>query len=163
MKKSYYYLARVHHPDRVCDDDKSIANEKFHVIHQACLVLSDPEQRKRYDDGFNVLFPRPTIVGEWERCLRPVNNADVHTARTLYQNSYKEKCDIEREYLSGKGSMTHMLNNIPFMRVEDEPRVIEIIKRSVIKGKVPKLKIKKIPNKRIQCHCSVFSECIQKF
>lgn len=145
MKKSYYSLARIHHPDRVCNNDKSIANEKFFIIHQAYLVLSDPEQRKLYEDGFDVLFAKPTITGEWERCLRPVNNDDVHSARMVYLNSDEEKCDIEREYRLGKGSMTHMLNNIPFMRAEDEPRIMEIIRRLVIEGKIPKLKIKKLP------------------
>lgn len=43
--------------------------------------------------------------------------------------------------------MTHIYNNVPFMRVEDEARVLEIIKRLISENKIPKLKIKKIVNK----------------
>lgn len=140
-------MARIHHPDKVDGSEKIIANEKFHLIHQAFLVLSDVDQRNRYDNGFDVLFAKPTITAEWEQCLRPVTNEEMHSARNKYQNSNEEQEDIEREYLAGKGSMTHMLNNLPFMRIGDEARVIEIIKELVIEKHLPKFKIKKIARK----------------
>lgn len=43
--------------------------------------------------------------------------------------------------------MIHMLNNLPFMRIEDEPRIIDIIKKLISEGKFQDQKIKKISKK----------------
>lgn len=40
--------------------------------------------------------------------------------------------------------MTHILNNLPFMREDDESRVVAIIMRMIDTGRVQKFKNKKI-------------------
>lgn len=72
-------------------------------------------------------------------------DVDIDNARSTYQNSTKEQRDIEREFCTGKGSMTHILNNFPFMRIEDEPRV-NLLKK-FIADVIPAHKIKKFPKK----------------
>ncbi len=47
LKKAYRQLARKHHPD-VNPGDKA-AEERFKEISEAYAVLSDAEQRKKYD------------------------------------------------------------------------------------------------------------------
>lgn len=47
LKAAYKELARRYHPDRNPDDPE--AEEKFKEASEAFRVLSDPEQRKRYD------------------------------------------------------------------------------------------------------------------
>ena len=47
VKKSYRKLAQKHHPDANPGDTK--AEEKFKEISEAYATLSDPEQRKEYD------------------------------------------------------------------------------------------------------------------
>src|SRR5437588_3859376 len=49
IKKAYRKLARQYHPDRNPDDPK--AEERFKEVQQAYSILSDPDQRKRYDAG----------------------------------------------------------------------------------------------------------------
>lgn len=145
MKKSYYRLALKYHPDRVTSDQKDTAKNKFSIVHQAYDVLCDPNKRKDYDNGNdNVLFVKATKSDEWEHFLKPATNNEIDIARQNYQNSLSEARDIEREYLLGKGSLTHLLNNISFMRVEDESRIIGIIQELVRQEKIPKYKIKKI-------------------
>ncbi len=47
IKKAYRRLARQHHPDVNPGDDE--AEDKFKEINEAHQVLSDPENRKKYD------------------------------------------------------------------------------------------------------------------
>lgn len=78
--------------------------------------------------------------------MKMVSSTDVQKARESYENSSAEESDIIREFVKGNGSMTHMLNNLPFMRVEGEMRITRIIKRMMEEGKISEaIKIKKIP------------------
>jgi molecular chaperone DnaJ len=47
IKKAYRNLAKRYHPDK--NPDNKAASERFKDIGEAYSVLSDPEQRKRYD------------------------------------------------------------------------------------------------------------------
>lgn len=49
IKKKYRTLALKHHPDRVPEEQKKEAEEKFKEISEAYGVLSDPQKRKMYD------------------------------------------------------------------------------------------------------------------
>ena len=76
--------------------------------------------------------------------MKPATDREIEDARSKYQNSTQEKCDVKRAFIASNGSMTHMLNNLPFMRAEDEKRIIKIIGELISKGEVPNKKIKKI-------------------
>jgi DnaJ-class molecular chaperone len=50
IKKAYYRLAKLHHPDRVADPvQKAQHAERFTKISQAYETLIDPDKRRRYD------------------------------------------------------------------------------------------------------------------
>ena len=49
IKKAYRALAMKHHPDRVGDEHKKEAEEKFKELSEAYAVLSDPQKRSVYD------------------------------------------------------------------------------------------------------------------
>ncbi|MBF0619867.1 MAG: molecular chaperone DnaJ [Candidatus Omnitrophica bacterium] len=49
VKKSYRSLALRYHPDRVPENEKKAAEEKFKEISEAYGVLSDPAKRQTYD------------------------------------------------------------------------------------------------------------------
>ena len=49
IKTAYRKLAMQHHPDRVPEDKKKEAEEKFKEISEAYAVLSDPQKRQLYD------------------------------------------------------------------------------------------------------------------
>lgn len=144
MKTSYYRLARLYHPDRVKDHEKDEAKEKFNIIHNAYSILSDPTKKKHYDNGSTVIFCKATISAKWENFLKELDENDVENARQNYQGSAKERDDLIREVIAGKGSLTHLMNNIPFMRLEDEPRIIEIIRDLIDCNEIPKMSIKRL-------------------
>jgi hypothetical protein len=49
IRKSYYALAKLFHPDRNCGD--TVKEEKFKVIQEAYEILSDGTTRKQYDES----------------------------------------------------------------------------------------------------------------
>lgn len=49
IKKSYRQLVMKYHPDRVANEEKKAAEEKFKQISEAYAVLSDPGKKKLYD------------------------------------------------------------------------------------------------------------------
>lgn len=140
-------LALLHHPDRVSDERKSEAKEKFNIIHQAYSILSDAEKKKGYDDGFDVFITRGTVSAQWESHLKIVEIDDFVRARKRYQNSEDEKTDIIREIVRGGVSLTHLLHNVPFMRAEDEDRIIKLIEQFILDGKLPKMRLKRMAKK----------------
>lgn len=138
-------MARVHHPDRVADEEKEAAKEKFNIIHQAYLVLVDPINRKAYDDGGQLIsLTNSSAPMKWDSFIKTINDADIETKRRQYQGSSMEENDIIREIQIGNGSVTHLFNTIPYMRCEDEPRMIDVIKRCMNAGKIPKMAIRKM-------------------
>lgn len=147
MKKRYYKLALIYHPDRVSANEKQSATHNFNIIHQAYSILSNPEKKEAYDKGSDVFITKATVSALWESHLKMVEDSDIERARNNYRQSGKEKADIIREFTTGNGSLTHMLNRIPFMRLEDEDRIIFQIKELIKNGSLPNLKIKKIPKK----------------
>lgn len=102
--------------------------------------------KKRYDDGdTDVIFSKKTRSDLWERHMKVVADDDFKVAAEEYKNSAKEKEDVIREFVNGNGSMTHLLNQIPFMRAEDEPRIIELIKDLKNENKISShIKVKKL-------------------
>lgn len=46
IKRAYYRLVRIYHPDVSADPE---ARRKFEEIRKAYEVLSDPEKRAKYD------------------------------------------------------------------------------------------------------------------
>lgn len=145
VKKSYYRLALIHHPDRVDENRKQESSDKFNIIHQAYHILADHELKKIYDEnGSHAIFAKPTISCQWERYLKTITDDDIYSARDKYQGSVDEESDVIKQIVIGRGSLTHLLNSIPFMRYEDESRILNLIKKLISEGKLPKINIKKI-------------------
>lgn len=129
VKASYYRLALIHHPDKVGNEDKATAAEKFDNLHRAYTILSDVHAKKVYASV------REKFI---DRKMGP---------RSKYQNSVEEENDILREFVKGNGSMTHIFNVIPFIHF-DENRVTQIIKTGIAMGKISKILIRKMYNRK---------------
>tara|TARA_Y100001954_G_scaffold14936_2_gene14051 strand:- start:9681 stop:10892 length:1212 start_codon:yes stop_codon:yes gene_type:complete len=68
VRKAYHRLAKVSHPDKVRGDDaeKEAAKARFQEIGHAYSVLSDPEQRKEYDEIGMRMFEEPGAYDHFE-------------------------------------------------------------------------------------------------
>lgn len=145
MKANFYKLAKLHHPDRVPETQKHAAKERFNLIHHAYSVLSNVETKAIYDEGeTHFHYSQPTVAAKWEQYVKTVETEDIESARARYQHSSAEEVDVLREFIVGKGSMTHLLNVIPFMRIDDETRILEFLKQTMQNGKIQKIPIRKI-------------------
>ena len=67
LKKAYFRLAKVYHPDRHFDAEMSDMKETlealFTGIHKAYQTLNDPEQRRNYD---GVSDEKPAVTAQYE-------------------------------------------------------------------------------------------------
>ena len=57
VKKAYYKQSLRVHPDRVTDDEKENATEKFQTLGKVYSILSDKEKRKIYDETGHYFLP----------------------------------------------------------------------------------------------------------
>lgn len=107
-------MARIHHPDRVCDTKKAAATEKFNKLYQAYSILIDPDTKNLYDAGgahSHSLFCKPTIAAKWERYIRTIDSTDIDAARNNYQGSDTERRDIFRKFYAIRRRKSNNRNN----------------------------------------------------
>lgn len=113
------------------------------------MILSNTESKKKYDaEGSEVLFGRATVAAEWEQFLKVTTDADMSNAMNSYKGSAKERTDVLKEFIDGKGSMIQIMNNVPFTRREDESRIIQIIENAIANQEVSNIKIKKLSKRK---------------
>lgn len=132
VKKAYYRLSLQVHPDRVAEEGKEEATEKFKILTKINTILTDPNKKAIYDeqgiiddDGETDLTNWLTL---WRQFFKPVTVTDIEKFQKEYIGSSTEERDIRKAYLGGKGCINYMMNSVPFMTVEDEPRIIELVK-----------------------------------
>lgn len=138
VKQHYYVLARIHHPDKTT----AKTDDKFALINRIYLILSDEEKRKKYDH-FNLVDADSgeVIKLQWHQYIKPITDVDMEYARQKYIGSEEEEKDVMANW---NGSMVNLLNSIPFMRREDEERMIELVKKLMKENKIAKKPIRKI-------------------
>lgn len=82
VKKAYHKLSLEVHPDRVNEDDKLEATEKFKVLGAVHSILSDPDKRAIYDETGTVDNDEDEIVQKdwtkyWRIIFRKVTMEDI--------------------------------------------------------------------------------------
>uniref|UniRef100_A0A1Q3F3P4 Putative molecular chaperone dnaj superfamily n=1 Tax=Culex tarsalis TaxID=7177 RepID=A0A1Q3F3P4_CULTA len=146
IKKAYYKLSLKVHPDRVKEEDKQEATEKFKVLSKIHAVLSDAPKRALYDERGIIDDDDEESLGAnwlamWQQFFKPITTEDITNFEKEYIGSELERNDIKKAYLGGKGCINHMFNSVPFMSCEDEPRIAVIVKEMIASGEVPEYKI----------------------
>ena len=132
--------------DKVAEDKKVEAHEKFQAIAFAYAVLSDPIRRKRYDatgstsesivdsDGFSWRdFYR-------EQYQDAVSADAIKAFAKKYKDSDEEKDDILVAYEQAEGDMDAVYESVMLSNVlEDDDRFRGIIDEAIANGDVPPL------------------------
>lgn len=131
------------HPDRVEEDKKEEATEKFKVLGKIHCILSEKAKRDIYDEtgefdeesdsGFNWLE-------YWRSLFKKITIEDIQNYEREYIGSETELRDIRRSYEGGKGNIDFLYEHVPFLNFENEERVCGIIKDLIAKGELPEYK-----------------------
>lgn len=139
VKKAYHRLSLLVHPDRVAEDEKIIATEKFKALGKIHSILQDNDKRKLYDDlgefddemdsSFN-------WCDYWRSMFKKIDIEDIKRYEKEYIDSETELRDIKKAYVSSKGNMDVILQLVPFSNCDSEPRFIKIVEKLVDEGEV---------------------------
>ncbi|XP_013108276.2 J domain-containing protein CG6693 [Stomoxys calcitrans] len=147
LKKAYYKLSLLVHPDRVPEAQKHDATEKFKLISKLYETLSDKDKRALYDEQGIIDDDDDNLEGKlnnwlelWRKLFKPITTEDINNYEKSYVGSDLEKADIKKAYLNGKGCINYMMNSVPFMKVEDEPRIQEVVRKMIEEEELPEYK-----------------------
>ncbi|KAF6840257.1 LysM domain-containing protein [Colletotrichum plurivorum] len=147
VKSAYRKAALKNHPDKVPDEQRDEAKEKFQSIAFAYAILSDPARRKRYDttgstsesivdsEGFN-------WSDYYREQFRDAISADaIEKFAKKYKGSDEEKDDVLIAYEQGKGDMDKVYESVMLSDVlEDDERFRQIIDEAIAGEDVPAFK-----------------------
>ncbi|XP_017796346.1 PREDICTED: dnaJ homolog subfamily C member 9 isoform X2 [Habropoda laboriosa] len=142
VKKAYHQLSLLVHPDRVEEDIKAEATEKFKVLGRIHSILSDTEKRKIYDQSGQYDEESEEVMMRnwadyWKSLFKKISVEDINNYKQTYKGSEIETKDLKRAYMDSKGDMDYILESVPFTSCEEEPRIHSIIQELIEKGEVP--------------------------
>ncbi|XP_003401450.1 dnaJ homolog subfamily C member 9-like isoform X2 [Bombus affinis] len=145
VKKAYHQLSLLVHPDRVEEDIKAEATEKFKVLGRIYSILSDSEKRKIYDQSGQYDEESEEVMMRnwadyWKSLFKKISVEDINNYEKNYKGSEIEIKDLKRAYMDSKGDMDYILETVPFTSCDDEPRLHSIIQGLIEKGEVPEYK-----------------------
>lgn len=89
MKKAYYKLSLLVHPDRVPDDEKDVATEKFKVLSTINSILTDKDKKALYDeqgiiDDNGDEGNLSTWLDLWRTFFKPITTEDIDNFQREY-------------------------------------------------------------------------------
>lgn len=93
VKKAYYRLSLLVHPDRVKIDEKELATEKFQVLSKLYTILTDDNKRALYDEQGIIYDDNDSDsdlsgwLAIWKTIFKPITEQDIDK----YQKEYVGK------------------------------------------------------------------------
>ncbi|XP_059046053.1 dnaJ homolog subfamily C member 9 [Achroia grisella] len=143
VKKAYHKLSLKVHPDRVEENEKLEATEKFKVLGSIHAILTDENKRAVYDetksvddDDYNEIAERDWMV-YWRLLFKKITLEDIKAYEKEYAGSQQEREDLKQAYMTGKGNMDYIVDHVQFARTENEPRIREVLNEMIEKGEIP--------------------------
>jgi DnaJ family protein C protein 9 len=145
IKTAYRKAALKTHPDKVPEDKKDEAKERFQQVAFAYAVLSDPVRRKRYDEtGSTSSAVLESDDFSWSDYFRAqyedaVSEDAIKQFAAQYKGSGEERDDVLAAYEAHEGDMDGVYEEVMLSNVlEDDERFRGIIDAAIAAGEVPK-------------------------
>ncbi|KAG8321725.1 DnaJ sub C member 9 [Homalodisca vitripennis] len=143
FRKAYHKRSLSCHPDRVKESEKLYATEKFKVLGKVHCILSDKEKRAIYDqtgtwdDDDDVEFNGRDWMEYWRTLSKKFTLADIEEYEKKYKGSDDELRDLKKAYEGGKGDMDEIYERVPFVKLEDEDRIRDILQKLIDAKELP--------------------------
>ncbi|RKP21593.1 DnaJ-domain-containing protein [Rozella allomycis CSF55] len=135
IKKAYFKLALINHPDKHGEDLKEEQNKMFQDIVFAYSILSDEYKRKSYDTTGQVEGNEFVDSEEYKAQLTA---QAIERFKTEYIGSEEEKSDLLRIYTACRGDILRIIDEIFFGDESQIDRYKAIINEAIEEGKVKK-------------------------
>ncbi|KAM0355794.1 hypothetical protein ACHAPU_000181 [Fusarium lateritium] len=143
IKQAYRKAALKHHPDKVPQEQKDTAHEKFQAIAFGYAILSDPARRKRYDETGSTSESIVDSEGfNWsdyyrEQFKESISSDAIDKFAKKYKGSDEEKGDVLDIYEDCEGDMDALYERVMLSDVlQDDARFREIIDKAIKSKKV---------------------------
>jgi curved DNA-binding protein CbpA len=136
LKKAYYALARIVHPDKRPGDAQAEAD--FLALKAAYDILSDPVRRRRYDRTGSVDDDADFAAAYEAYRGIPVSEEDILATEAEYRHSDDERMDVIEYARRRAGDVARILEAIIGSRDEDAARYRAILEDALSKGDLPK-------------------------
>jgi len=88
IKKSYFKLAKLHHPDIAGEAGSGKGEVDFKLINEAFAVLSDPTQRREFDEKLKRRSPTGSTADRREADKRSAHLSYEQARAAMRQNRY---------------------------------------------------------------------------
>ncbi|BET01775.1 DnaJ domain [Nesidiocoris tenuis] len=142
IKKAYRRLSLKVHPDRVGDDEKEEATEKFKTLSKIHATLSDKDRRTIYDQTGNVDDDDgPGMDRDWTEYWRVVfkkiTDEDIRNYEAKYRGGDEEFSDLKSAYVKAEGDLDFIIDLVPFSHPDDIPRFQKTLLPLIESGELP--------------------------
>lgn len=87
VKKAYYRLSLLVHPDRVSEDEKEIATEKFKILTKLHGILTDKDKKALYDEQGIIDDDSDSGISwleKWRQFFKPITTTDIDNFKKEY-------------------------------------------------------------------------------
>ncbi|KAJ5549920.1 hypothetical protein N7535_002136 [Penicillium sp. DV-2018c] len=143
IKTAYKKCALKYHPDKVSEEFRAKANEKFQQIALAYGVLSDARRRSVYDrtGSTDEAFGEDSDFN-WtdfyrEQLSAMLDSRAISDFKKKYQNSDEEREDLIAAYETHEGDMDAIYESVMLSNVlDDDERFRKIIDQAIADGEV---------------------------
>lgn len=93
VKKAYYKLSLQVHPDRVPEEEKDVATEKFKVLSTINSILTDKDKKALYDekqiiDDNDDEGKLNTWLDLWRTFFKPITTEDIDNFQRDYVGEF---------------------------------------------------------------------------
>jgi DnaJ family protein C protein 9 len=141
IKKAYRRLSLKVHPDRVSNEQKDLATQKFQAVSKVHLILTNKDLRAVYDEtgevGEEMIEQERDWLYYWRVLFPKITAEDIKKFEKQYKGSDEELKDLKSAYVKCEGDMDGILDNVMCSTIDDEPRFREILQNAIDNNELP--------------------------